>query len=194
MHTCWEYFRVVAPSDPAEGPDLMALGREGWELVAVRETTWIFKRPEPDPIERFTREQSAAALADVAAHQTVTRTLLNPDVAALIRRVNHTDLLLLADRGFPIPALPTVVDLSLTADIPTIPQVLAAILPDLPCDRLIVADELLPAAPDRWRELRAGRRVESIPHSQFKQLAARAQGCIRTGDATPYANTLVVGG
>lgn len=185
----WEYRRVTGD------PDLEQLGSEGWELVALRGEEWIFKRPEPDPTERFTLEQRDAALADVTAHQGVTRHLLNPEVAALIRRVNHTQMLLIADRGFPVPPLATVIDLSLTSDIPTIPQVLAAIAPDLPVDRLIVAEEQREAAPERYAEHQRGpARVETLPHPRFKHLARNAVGCIRTGDSAPYGNVLVVGG
>jgi D-ribose pyranase len=189
MERLWEYKRVAGE------PDLAALGREGWELVAIHHGEWIFKRPEPDPAERFTLEQRDAVLTDVAGHQAVTRHLLNPEVAALVRRVNHTQMLLIADRGFPVPPLPVVVDLSLTADIPTIPQVLAAIAPDLPADRLIVAEEQRLASPARWEEHRqGGLRVEAVPHLDFKRLARHAVGCIRTGDSAPYGNVLIVGG
>jgi D-ribose pyranase len=88
-----------------------------------------------------------------------------------------------------------VVDISLTADIPTIPQVLAAILPDLPADRLIVAQEQQMLSPARWKEHQDGPLpVEAVPHLEFKQLARYANGCIRTGDSVPYANVLLVGG
>lgn len=189
MERTWQYRRVTRE------PDLAALGAEGWELAAVHHGEWIFKRPEPEPSERFTLEQRGAALADPAGHRAVTRHLLNPEVAALIRRVNHTQMLLIADRGFPIPPLPAVIDLSLTADIPTIPQVLSAVLPDLPADRLLLADEQRLASPARWEEHHAGPlRVEPVPHLEFKRLARHAVGCIRTGDSAPYANILVVGG
>lgn len=188
MSTVWEYQRHAAP-------DLEQLGRAGWELVAIHHGEWIFKRPAPPPAERFTLEQREAALSDVEAHRGVTRHLLNPEVAALVRRVNHTQMLLIADRGFPIPAGLPGVDLSLTADVPTIPQVLAAIAPDLPMDRLIVADEQRAASPRRWEEHRSsGGRVEAVPHLELKRLADYAVGYIRTGDSAPYANVLVVGG
>lgn len=187
--TRWEYLQTDA------APDLAALGAEGWELVALHQGRWIFKRPEPDPAERFTREQRLAALADPAAHRTHSRALLNPAVAALIRRVNHTQILLVADRGFPIPPDLETVDLSLTADLPTIPQVLAAVEPDLPLDRILLAAELAEAAPERWRlHQESGRHVEAVPHAELKRLAGFAVGCIRTGDSTPYANLLLVGG
>jgi D-ribose pyranase len=186
--TRWQYQRLPAP-------DLEELGRDGWELVAIHQGEWIFKRPEPSPTERFTLEQRDAALTDVSAHQAVTRHLLNAEVAALIRRVNHTQLLLIADRGFPIPPHLPGVDLSLTADIPTIPQVLAAISPDLPMDRLIAAEEMESASPTRWQEHRSGSvRLESVAHLELKRLAEYAVGYIRTGDSSPYGNLLVVGG
>jgi D-ribose pyranase len=189
MEQRWQYRRVTGDAD------LDRLGTEGWELVALRGDEWLLKRPEADPAERFTLEQRDAVLADLAGHQGATRHLLNPDVAALIRRVNHTQMLLLADRGFPVPPLPTVIDLSLTADIPTIPQVLQAIGPDLPADRLILAEEQRLASPTRWHEHHSYPvRVEAVPHLEFKRLARYAVGCIRTGDSTAYGNVLIVGG
>lgn len=185
----WEYLQLDG------APDLPALGKDGWELVSIQQDRWIFKRPEPHAAERFTLEQRDAALADVEGHAALTRHLLNPEVAALIRRVNHTQMLLIADRGFPVPDLRHGIDLSLTADIPTIPQVLAAIRQDLPMDRLIVAEEQQIASPTRWNEhQQSAPRVEAVKHLEFKHLAAQAVGYIRTGDSTPYGNVLVVGG
>jgi D-ribose pyranase len=185
----WQYQQVSGE------PDLDRLGAEGWELVALHGERWILKRPAPDPAERFTMEQRAAALAGPREGHSPGRRLLNPQIAALVRQVNHTQMLLIADRGFPVPPVPIVVDISLTADIPTIPQVLAAILPDLPADRLIVAQEQQALSPDRWREHHEGPLpVEPLPHLEFKRLARHAVGCIRTGDSIPYANVIVVGG
>src|SRR5207248_1762465 len=143
MQDRWQYQRISGE------PDLDRLGSEGWELVAIRGEEWILKRPAPDPAERFTLEQRTAALSTPPAGHAPGRHLLNPQIAALIRQVNHTQMLLIADRGFPVPTVPVVVDVSLTADIPTILQVLAAILPDLPADRLIVAQEQQALSPNR---------------------------------------------
>jgi D-ribose pyranase len=200
-HDGWQYRRISGE------PDLDQLGAEGWELVALRGEEWILKRAAPDPTERFTLEQRTAAIATPAgpagtgaerrqgAERHTGRRLLNPQIAALIRQVNHTQMLLLADRGFPVPPLPLVVDISLTTDIPTIPQVLAAILPDLPADRIILAGEQEQTSPGRWKEHREGPlAVEVVPHLEFKRLAGYAVGCIRTWDSAPYANCLVVGG
>jgi D-ribose pyranase len=189
MNHRWEYLRLAGE------PELDKLGAEGWELVAIRGEEWLFKRPAPDPAERFTLEQRRAALSSVDARLSTGRHLLNPQIASLIRQINHTQMLLIADRGFPVPSLPTVVDISLTANIPTIPQVLAAILPDLPADRVIVAQEQQMLSPARWQDHQEGPLpVEAVPHLEFKQIARYATGCIRTGDSVPYANVLLVGG
>ena len=166
----WQYLRLSGE------PDLDQLGSEGWELVAIRGEEWLLKRPAPDPTERFTLEQRTSALASTGARHSPSRQLLNPQVASLIRQIHHTQMLL-------------------TTDIPTIPQVLAAILPDLPADRLIVAQEQQVLSPARWKEHHEGPLpVESVPHLEFKQLARYATGCVRTGDSVPYANVLLVGG
>ncbi len=186
----WEYHR-------SSNPDLKVLGAEGWELVAHRpDGEFIFKRPLPPAAERFTREQTENALKGVAPLYDVPL-LLNPNLAALARRIGHTQMLIVCDRGFPVPhSLPLgVVDLSVTSDVPTVPQVLAALLPELPHDRIIVASEMQQRSPDRFAWHSAQRApVEAHPHLNFKQLAKEAVACIRTGDATPYANVIVVGG
>lgn len=46
----WEYLTSKAP-------DLERLGADGWELVAVAEGTFYFKRPAPSVQERITLEQ-----------------------------------------------------------------------------------------------------------------------------------------
>lgn len=141
----WEYYRAI-------DPDLNALGQAGWELVAQRANgECVFKRPAPLAVERFTLEQTANALAGATPLCEALR-LLNPQLAALARRIGHTQLLLVCDRGFPVPAnLPLgVIDLSVTSDVPTVPQVLGAMLSELPHDRIVVAREMQQASPERW--------------------------------------------
>ena len=53
--------------------------------------------------------------------------ILNPQILALIARVRHTNLLVIADRGFPFwPGLETV-DISLVDGLPTVLQVFQAV-------------------------------------------------------------------
>jgi D-ribose pyranase len=178
-------------------PDFKILGDAGWEFVALREGgECVFKRPAPKAVERFTREQTEHALKGAPPLCEVPR-LLNPQLAALARRVGHTQMLIVCDRGFPAPLdLPLgTLDLSVTSDVPTIPQVLSALLPELPHDRVIVAGEMQQRSPERWAWHHAQRApVEAHPHAMFKQIAKEALACVRTGDSTPYGNVIIVGG
>ena len=193
----WDYLR-------ANAPDFNLLGQNGWEWIALQNGEHVFKRRAPAASERFTREQTERALrpdAHLSGGTGVAETpiprVLNPELAALIRRVGHTQMLLICDRGFPVPLdLPwKTLDLSVTSDLPTVIQVLDAILPELPHDRIIMANEMRQSSTERfeWHQ-RQRSRMECCSHEVFKRLANEAVGCIRTGDATHYANVIIVGG
>lgn len=191
--TRWEYHVVDGACDLAE------LGRAGWELVSGSSAArHVFRRPaaEDDPTTRFTLEQREDCFAGRKAGGGAAPRLLNPDLAALVRRVGHTDMLLLADQGFPMPRGPETLDLSLTAGVPTILQVMEAIRDEFAFDRIIAAEEMFRASPARDAELR---RVaphvahERPEHIQFKHLAAKCRAAVRTGDSVAYANIILVG-
>ena len=83
--------------------------------------------------------------------------ILNPAVLSLLARVRHTNILVIADRGFPFwPHLETV-NLSLVDDIPTVLQVLDAIHPDFVIGRVYAAEEFrqIMTRPDSGRCRRA---------------------------------------
>ncbi|MBN1919752.1 MAG: transport protein RbsD/FucU, partial [Anaerolineae bacterium] len=53
--------------------------------------------------------------------------ILNPQLLSLLARVRHTNMLVIADRGFPYWPMIETVDLSLVDDIPTVLQVFEAV-------------------------------------------------------------------
>lgn len=121
--------------------------------------------------------------------------LLNPAVLELVARVRHTNLLVIADRGFPFfPGVHTV-DLALVDDIPTVDQVLAAILPNFVVGRAYSTHE--------FKARNSAERVEALvrkfapapvvfePHVEFKLRVPGAIGLIRTGDTTSYGNLIL---
>jgi D-ribose pyranase len=121
--------------------------------------------------------------------------ILNPAVLSLLARVRHTNTVVIADRGFPFwPQLETV-DLSLVDDVPTVRQVLDAILPHYSIGRLFAAEEFLqhnpPAAADALRQLAGTVPLQFEPHVEFKRRVPHAIGLIRTGDTIPYANLIL---
>jgi D-ribose pyranase len=161
-------------------------------------------------VERFTREQKervvqgrrspgaplrADASAEALAKEDRPR-LLNSLLAGALREIGHTQMLLLADKGFPIPPGVETIDLALTDDIPTILDVIRAIAADFDFDRVLITDEMKELSPARAAALEAltQKPFETFPHVEFKHLAAHARLAVRTGDATPYANCILVCG
>ena len=122
--------------------------------------------------------------------------ILNPQINALLSRVRHTNMLVIADRGFPFwPTIETV-DITLVDDLPTVLQVLGAIRPNFVVGEIMVASEFRDHNPqvvqDRFADAMHGLCVTFLAHSELKRLVPSAIGLIRTGDTTPYANLILV--
>ncbi len=123
--------------------------------------------------------------------------LLNARLAAIVAGMGHTDLLVVADAGLPVPPGVECIDLAVTAGIPAMLDVLAAIANELQVERFVLADELLArdaALPDDVRGLFPGASEESLPHEEFKALTRSARAVVRTGECTPYANVILGAG
>jgi D-ribose pyranase len=123
--------------------------------------------------------------------------LLNPGVLELLGRFRHTNTLVIADRGFPSwPQVPTI-DLSLTDNIPTVEQVLQALLPACTVGQAWMAREFTannPAKTVRAAQelLRAhGVQLHYEKHAAFKKRVPAAIGLIRTADTIPYRNIIL---
>ena len=123
--------------------------------------------------------------------------ILNPHILSLLARVRHTNTLVIADRGFPSwPAIETV-DISLSNDVPTVLQVLAAVRQDFIAVAAYMAREFQQNdGPTRTAFARAlkGIPLTYEPHDEFKKRVPAAIGLIRTADTIQYANLILVSG
>lgn len=122
--------------------------------------------------------------------------ILNPQINSLLARARHTNLLVIADRGFPCwPGMETV-DISLVDDIPTVLQVLDAIRPNFRIGQIYMAQEFLdqnsPEVRARFAHSTAGIPVDYEPHMDFKKRVPQAVGLIRTADTIQYANMILL--
>jgi D-ribose pyranase len=122
--------------------------------------------------------------------------ILNPAINSLLSRVRHTNMLVIADRGFPFwPQIETV-DLALVDGVPTVLQVLHAVRPNFKLGQIFMAEEFLAHNPRPARSLLAkacqGVPLAYEPHLEFKKRVPQAIGLIRTGDTTPYGNMILV--
>ncbi len=124
-------------------------------------------------------------------------TLLNSHVSQVIAAMGHTDMLVISDAGFPIPPGVPRIDLAVTAGLPPFLQVVQAVASELEAEGLIIATELEAGDTELPAKIQAcfpRARLESMSHDQFKSLSARARAVVRTGECTPYANVIIVGG
>jgi len=124
--------------------------------------------------------------------------ILNPQILSLLARVRHTNLLVIADRGFPFwPQIETV-DISLVDGIPTVLDVIAAIRPNFVIGQAWMAEEFLrqndEATRDKFRDALAGVPVAYEAHVALKQRVPSAIGLIRTGDTIQYGNVVLQSG
>jgi D-ribose pyranase len=124
------------------------------------------------------------------------RGILNPALSQLLARTGHTDYFTICDRGFPVPDGPERIDLALVDDIPTVLDVLNAVVDEYQIDRVVIPQEMKEISPQRYQELFeiVGDKLEAVPHIEFKRLSQTGKATVRTGDTCPYGNIIVVSG
>ncbi len=131
--------------------------------------------------------------------------LLNGELSAVIARMGHTDTLVIADAGLPVPSGPLRIDLALTQGIPSFLATLETVLDELRIERVLVAEEIKTSNPGQWAELgkllaayeaRTGVAVAVtfVPHEAFKLSTGKARAVVRTGECTPYSNVILYSG
>lgn len=122
--------------------------------------------------------------------------ILNPQLNHLLCRIRHTNALVIADAAFPFwPQIETV-DLTLVRGIPTIQQVLDAIMPNFKCGAVHMAEEFkthnTPDIQKQFQTACRGVHMHFEPHLEFKKRVPHAIGLVRTGDTTPYGNLILI--
>jgi D-ribose pyranase len=124
--------------------------------------------------------------------------ILNPQINSLLARVRHTNLLVIADRGFPFWPMIETVDISLVDDIPTVLQVFQALRGNFEIGEIVMAEEFIKANPPEVCKAFVNAAAH-IPlryerHNELKKRVPGAIGLIRTGDTSQYANMILVSG
>jgi len=122
-------------------------------------------------------------------------TLLHAELSHAIASLGHGDMLVIGDVGLPIPPGPRRIDLALTPGIPSVADVLRAVLSEMQVERAVIATEAVARASGDlpgWCMLPVT--PEQLPHEDFKRLTAQARVMVRTGECTPYANVVLVAG
>ena len=125
------------------------------------------------------------------------RGILNAQLSYLLAALGHKDLFMIGDAGMPIPEGVEVVDLVLTAGVPTFKQVLDAVLDEVQVEGYYLAHEIKEFNPELEEYIKAGlpeAEVEYMPHEDLKKFSGKCSLAIRTGEFSPYPNVILRAG
>ena len=122
--------------------------------------------------------------------------ILNRELAGIFARIGHTDHIMIADCGLPIPDGVMCVDLAYKIGEPSFMAILDAVVADYKSEKVIIATEMALQNTPLYKAVHETFDVpfEEVSHEQLKVLSAKAKVIIRTGEATPYANILLQSG
>lgn len=118
--------------------------------------------------------------------------ILNRELAGIFARLGHTDKIVIADCGLPIPDGVTCIDLSYKLGEPGFAVILETVLADLQIEHAYVAQEIEQANEAIHSFiLQNVEPITYVTHEQFKHMSREAKVIIRTGEITPYANIIL---
>lgn len=123
--------------------------------------------------------------------------ILNSHISEVLSRLGHTDTIVIADCGLPIPEETIRIDLALNLGTPSFMETLQVVLADMAVEKVTLANEIKEMNPDideQVTNLVNGISFEYITHEELKRLSKQAKAVIRTGEATPYANIILHAG
>lgn len=123
----------------------------------------------------------------------------NAQLSRVIVETGHTEFIVVADAGLPIPKAVERIDLALRPGVPSFLDVLDTVLDEFVVERAVVAREMVEQSPDMLAALRqrldsVGVDVEFVGHSELKQETYKACAIVRSGEFTPFANVLLYAG
>lgn len=125
--------------------------------------------------------------------------ILHSELARIVAGMGHGDILVICDSGYPIPHGKPVADVILTLGVPGVIQTLRTVLEELHIENVIVAGEMEKVSESMYRQVREAVGdvpVQKISHEDFKKMTRTQSNIsfVRTGEATKYANTMLVAG
>ena len=123
--------------------------------------------------------------------------VLNHRLSHVIARMGHTQRLVVADAGLPIPPGVERIDLAVTAGLPGMTDVARAIAAELHVEEIVVAAESVErdqSLADELREIFPSAAFSTVPHATFKVMSEEAVAVVRTGECVPYSNVILISG
>ncbi|HFK1684131.1 D-ribose pyranase [Bacillus anthracis] len=123
--------------------------------------------------------------------------VLNSEIASVLASLGHTDTIVIADCGLPIPDGVKRIDLAVEIGKPSFLDVLQVVADDMAIEKVTLAEEVINNNAEVNKEIELKLiepAFEYVSHEQFKEHTKKAKAVIRTGEATPYANVILHAG
>jgi D-ribose pyranase len=123
--------------------------------------------------------------------------ILNSHISEVLSRLGHTDTIVIADCGLPIPDGTIRIDLALKQGDPSFIETLETLLEDMAVEKATLASDIKEhnvKVDEKVSTILSGITIEYISHEEFKELTKKAKAIIRTGEVTPYANIILHAG
>ncbi|MBK0006988.1 MULTISPECIES: D-ribose pyranase [Priestia] len=121
--------------------------------------------------------------------------MINSHITKILTDLGHTDTIVIADAGLPVPSDVLKIDLSLKLGVPSFEDVVVAVLEDMATEKIVIASEMKERNQKAYELMeKQNILVEEVSHEQLKMLTSKAKVVIRTGEATPYANCILQAG
>lgn len=125
------------------------------------------------------------------------RGILHAELSRCIAALGHKDLFMIGDAGMPIPPGVEVIDLAVTAGVPSFTSVLDAVLEEAEVEGGYLAEEIRTENEELHAYILG--KLDKVPfaympHEELKKLSAKAKFAIRTGEFSPYPNLILRAG
>lgn len=121
--------------------------------------------------------------------------ILNRELAGIFAKLGHTDTIVIADCGLPIPDGVRCIDLAYMLGKPGFEEILQVVLADVEVEKVVLAEEIkLQNIAVYENTAKLFENIDYVSHEQLKQLTKNAKVIIRTGECTPYANIILQSG
>ncbi|SCT38335.1 D-ribose pyranase [Staphylococcus caeli] len=121
--------------------------------------------------------------------------ILNSEISKLLSDLGHTDQIIIADCGLPVPQGVKKIDLALEFGTPSFLDVFHLIKKHMVIESMTIADEMVSDNRAIYSQLVTENiNITTKSHHDLKVHSKNVKAVIRTGEATPYANAILTSG
>ncbi|GEK90439.1 D-ribose pyranase [Alkalibacterium kapii] len=123
--------------------------------------------------------------------------ILNSEISKVFADLGHTDQIMIADIGLPIPVGVKKIDLAIDMGKPRFIDVLDIVLKEMQVEKYMIANEIKSNNQEQLEAIKNATNdidVEWVSHEEMKHRSKNVKAIIRTGEATPYSNVILQSG